>query len=213
MISVLAAVAVLSAMSSFMPDRCTCFAKACWLDFSIYKQSIHMQSTSISINNIYTCRAAASRLADRKEDAAYIPTTEVMTQKPSLQKQTSSSRRNTGDADHSTKAAHFLLKNPKASVSMLKRSPSSQKTVAGSGEEESNPANTPVRGEIGASPFEYNQGGFSNEPILGGDESPTRNPLMRFPASPRLETLASASSGELSTSSSRALLGNCQGSS
>ncbi|DBA71983.1 TPA: hypothetical protein ACH3X2_010728 [Trebouxia sp. C0005] len=152
-------------------------------------------------------RAAASRFADRKDDAAsvYVPATEV-TQKPSLQK-TSSSRRSTGDADHSSKAAHFLLKNPKASVSMLRRSPSDQKRV--SGDVEFGPS--PTQGEVGASPFEYNQGRFSNEPILAGNESPTRNPLLRIPET--FESLASASSGELSTTSSRALLGNCKGSS
>jgi len=156
---------------------------------------------------VHCCRAAASRFADRKDDApsVYFPATEV-TQKPSLQK-TSSSRRTTGDADHSSKAAQFLLKNPKASVSMLRRSPSDQKRV--SGDVESGPS--PTQGEIGASPFEYNQGRFSNEPILAGDESPTRNPLLRIPES--FESLASASSGELSTTSSRALLGNRKGSS
>ncbi len=163
------------------------------------KKSVHQ--------TVHCCRAAASRLADRKDDASlvHVPATEV-TQKPSLQK-TSSSRRTAGDADHTSKAAHFLLKNPKASVSMLRRSPSDQKRV--SGDVESGP--TPTQGEIGASPFEYNQGRFSNKPILAGDESPTRNPLLRIPET--FESLASASSGEMSTSSSRALLGHRQGSS
>ncbi len=157
--------------------------------------------------SVHYCRAAASRLADRKDDASsvYVPVTEV-TQKPSLQR-TSSSRQTDGEPDHSSKAAHFLLKNPKASVSMLRRSPSDQKRV--SGDVESGP--TPTQGEIGASPFEYNQGRFSNEPILAGDESPTRNPLLRIPET--FESLASASSGDMSTTSSRALLGNRQGSS
>lgn len=167
---------------------------------------------------MHCCRNAASRLAGKKEDVAYVPTIEVPSQKPSLQKQTSSSRRNTGDAEHSSKAAHFLMKNPAASVSMLKRSPSGQKGATVTGEGGSDPTGPPTQGEIGASPFEYNQGGFSNEPILSGDESPTRNPLLRVPeASPfggsGLQTLPSASSGELSTTSSRALLGNFRGSS
>ena len=85
---------------------------------------------------------------------------------------------------------------------MLKRSPSGQKTV--SGDAEFTPP--PARGEVMASPFEYNQGRFSNEPILTGGESPARNPLMRIPET--LDSLASASSGEMSTTSSRALLGN-----
>lgn len=166
------------------------------------------------------CRAAASRLADKKEEIAAVPATEPSLQRPSLQKQTSS-RRTTGDSDHTTKAAHFLLKNPQASVSMLKRSPSGQKTVSSTVEGEVAPPNPthnpPTRGEAGASPFEYNQGRFSNEPILGGEET-IRNPLTRIPeASPfghrQLQSLASASSGELSTSSSRALLGNPRGSS
>ena len=106
-----------------------------------------------------------------------------------------------------------MLKNPSASVSMLKRSPSGQKTVAGT-EGNSSP---PTQGEIGASPFEYRQGRFSNEPILGGDESPTRNSLLRIPegstfGSPRVQELSGASSGELSTRSSAALLGNQRGS-
>ena len=134
-----------------------------------------------------------------------------MAQKPSLQK-TSSARRTTGETDHATKAAAFLLKNPNASVSMLKRSPSGQKTVIGT-EGESSP---PTQGEIGASPFEYSQGRFSNEPILGGEESPTHNPLLRIPegvslGSPRLQELSGASSGELSTRSSAALLGHHRG--
>ena len=104
---------------------------------------------------------------------------------------------------------------------MLRRSPSGQKTVNNSVEGEVAPANPPynppTRGEAGASPFEYNQDRFSNEPILGVEE-PIRNPLTRIPeTSPfghrQLQSLASASSGELSTSSSRALLGNPRGSS
>lgn len=83
---------------------------------------------------------------------------------------------------------------------MLKRSPSGQKTV--DNDVEFNPP--PARGEVMASPFEYNQGRFSNETM--GGESPTRNPLMRIPET--LDSLASASSGEMSTTSSRALLGN-----
>ena len=156
------------------------------------------------------CRAAASRLADKKEEGSYSPPAPVA-KKPSLQK-TSSSRRTIAETDHASKAAAFLLKNPNASVSMLKRSPSSQKTMTDT-ESESSP---PTQGEIGASPFEYNQGRFSNEPILGGDESPTHNPLLRIPeggplGSPRLQELSGASSGELSTRSSAALLGHHRG--
>lgn len=161
-------------------------------------------------------RAAASRLADKKEDIAAVPAAEPSLQRPSLQRQTSS-RRTTVDSDHISKAAHFLLKNPAASVSMLKRSPSGQKTVSSTAESGAVIPTAPTRGEVGASPFEYNQGRFSNEPILGGEESPIHNPLARIPeASPfghkQLQSLASASSGELSTSSSRALLGHTRGS-
>ncbi|KAL3138790.1 hypothetical protein ABBQ32_005632 [Trebouxia sp. C0010 RCD-2024] len=163
-------------------------------------------------------RAAASRLADKKEEIAAVPAAQ-----PSLQTQTSS-RRTTGDTTSSrrssgdtSKAAHFLLRNPQASMSMLKRSPSGQKTVDSTVEGDTTNPTPPTQGEAGASPFEYSQGRYSNEPILGGGESPTRNPLTSIPeASPfaqrHLQSLASASSGELSTSSSRALLGNPRGS-
>lgn len=102
-------------------------------------------------------------------------------------------------------------------MSMLKRSPSGQKTVDSTVEGDTTNPTPPTQGEAGASPFEYSQGRYSNEPILGGGESPTRNPLTSIPeASPfaqrHLQSLASASSGELSTSSSRALLGNPRGS-
>lgn len=164
------------------------------------------------------CRAAASRLADKKEEIAAVPAVQ-----PSIQTQTSS-RRTTGDTSSSrrttgdtSKAAHFLLRDPQASVSMLKRSPSGQKTVNSTVEGDTANPSPPTQGEAGASPFEYSQGRFSNEPILGDGESPTRNPLTSIPeASPfaqrHLQSLTSASSGELSTSSSRALLGNPRGS-
>ena len=157
------------------------------------------------------CRAAASRLAANQEEIAAVPAQASRR----TTADSGSSRRTTGDT---SKAAHFLLKNPNASRSMLKRSPSSQRT-AESTVDGNNPT-SPTQGEAGASPFEYSQGRFSNEPILGGEESPTLNPLNSIPDRPlspfgnrHLQSLASGSSGELSTSSSRALLGNPRGSS
>lgn len=159
------------------------------------------------------CRAAASRLAANQEEIAAVPA------QPSRRTtaDSSSSRRTTGDTN---KAAHFLLKNPNASRSMLKRSPSSQRTVDSAVDGNTANPTGPTQGEAGASPFEYSQGRFSNDPVLGGEESPTRNPLNSIPERPlspfgnrHLQSLASGSSGELSTSSSRALLGNPRGSS
>lgn len=106
-------------------------------------------------SNMPLChRAAASRLADRKDEIAAVPATDPTpphTGAPTLQKSSSSSRRISGEPGHHSKAAAFLLKNPKASVSMLRRSPSSQK---GSGE---SVATSSTRGEAGASPFELAQ--------------------------------------------------------
>ena len=171
------------------------------------------------------CRAAASRLAGNQEEIAAVPA------QPSRRTagDSSSSRRTTGDSSSSrrttgdtNKAAHFLLKNPNASRSMLKRSPSSQRAADSAVDGNAANPTSPTQGEAGASPFEYSQGGFSNDPILGGEESPTRNPLNSIPdraLSPfgnrhmHMQSLVSGSSGELSTSSSRALLGNPRGSS
>ena len=159
------------------------------------------------------CRAAASRLAGNQEEIAAVPA------QPSSRTtgDSSSSRRTTGDTN---KAAHFLLKNPNASRSMLRRSPSSQRTADSAVDGNAANPTSPTQGEAGASPFEYSQGGFSNDPILGGEESPTRNPLNSIPDRPlspfgnqHMQSLVSGSSGELSTSSSRALLGNPRGSS
>ena len=58
------------------------------------------------------------------------------------------------------------------------------------------------------------QEGYSNDSVPAGDIGATVNPLTRvLEGSPRLDTLASASSGELSTTSSRALLGSFRNSS
>lgn len=107
------------------------------------------------MSNMVCCRTAASRLAERKEDIAAAVTPDPNPQAPNpqgptLTKSPSAARRVSGEPAHHSKAAAFLLKNPKASVSMMRRSPS-KKGEAGA------VATAVSQIEAAASPFELAQ--------------------------------------------------------